>query len=159
MRVTDVLNEDCVMPDLGAQEKRGVLDEMAEGLASRVDGLDREKLLEVLLEREKLGSTGIGCGVAIPHAKIKGIDAIAVAFGRSKKGVDFHSMDGKPVHLFFLIVAPENSTVAHLKILAGISRLLKDNGFREKLIRASNGEDIYRMIEEEEKRIAKSAVL
>jgi len=137
MRVTDVLNKDCVMPDLGAQEKRGVLDEMAEGLASRVDG----------------------CGVAVPHAKIKGIDAIAVAFGRSKKGVDFHSMDGKPVHLFFLIAAPENSTVVHLKILAGISRLLKDNGFREKLIRASNGEDIYRMIEEEEKRIAKSAVL
>jgi len=159
MRVTDVLNKDCVMPDLGAQEKRGVLDEMAEGLASMVDGLDREKLLEVLLEREKLGSTGIGCGVAVPHAKVKGIDTIAVAFGRSKKGVDFHSMDGKPVHLFFLIAAPENSTVVHLKILAGISRLLKDNGFREKLIRASNGEDIYRMIEEEEKRIAKSAVL
>jgi PTS system nitrogen regulatory IIA component len=107
MRLADFLLKEYIMLSLKAREKRELLDEMATELASKVEGLNRERLLEVLLEREKLGSTGIGHGVAIPHGKLKGVDGIIVAFGRSKKGVDFHSMDDRPVHLFFLIVAPE----------------------------------------------------
>ncbi|MEE9613376.1 MAG: PTS sugar transporter subunit IIA [Thermodesulfobacteriota bacterium] len=153
MRLTDVLSRDNVISDLGASEKRELLDEMASDLCERVGGLDREKLLEMLLEREKLGSTGIGHGVAIPHGKIKGIEEVLVAFGRSRKGVDFNSMDDKPVHLFFMIVAPENSTAVHLKVLASISRLLRDSGFRKRLIKASSGEEIYRIIAEEDERL------
>ena len=153
MRLADVLREDYIIPDLRAREKREVLDEMVTDLSSKVSGLDRERLLEVLLERERLGSTGIGHGVAIPHGKIKGIEGIVVSFGRSKKGVDFHSLDDKPAHLFFLIVAPENSTVAHLKVLSAISHLLKDDGFRKRLIRASTREEIYRIIIEEDSKL------
>lgn len=141
-----------VMPSLDAEEKRELLDEMATELASKVRGLNRERLLEVLLDREKLGSTGIGYGVAIPHGKLKGVDGIIVAFGRSKKGVDFHSMDNRPVHLVFLIVAPENSTATHLKILASISRLLRDKAFRKRLMKASDQEELYSIIAEEDKR-------
>ncbi len=152
MRLADFLMKEHVMPSLDAEEKRELLDEMATELASKVRGLNRERLLEVLLDREKLGSTGIGYGVAIPHGKLKGVDGIIVAFGRSKKGVDFHSMDNRPVHLFFLIVAPENSTATHLKILASISRLLRDKAFRKRLMKASDQEELYSIIAEEDKR-------
>jgi PTS system nitrogen regulatory IIA component len=152
MRLADVLMKEHIMPALKAREKRELLDEMATELSSKVDGLNREKLLEMLLEREKLGSTGIGHGVAIPHGKLKGVDGIIVAFGRSKKGVDFHSMDNRPVNLFFLIVAPENSTATYLKILASISRLLRDKAIRKKLIKASSRDELYSIIAEEDKR-------
>ncbi len=152
MRLADFLLKEYIMPSLKAREKRELLDEMATELASKVEGLNRERLLEVLLEREKLGSTGIGHGVAIPHGKLKGVDGIIVAFGKSKKGVDFHSMDDRPVHLFFLIVAPENSTATHLKILASISRLLRDKAFRKKLIKASDRGELHTIIAEEDRR-------
>ncbi|MBI5599318.1 MAG: PTS sugar transporter subunit IIA [Deltaproteobacteria bacterium] len=148
MRVSDVLSKECVIPELKARTKHEALAEMSAALASRVGGLDGEGLLERLLERERLGSTGIGYGVAIPHAKVKGIDAIVVGFARSSPGVDFQSTDKMPVHLFFLIVAPEHSTAAHLKVLAAISRLLKDNGLRNALTQAATGDDIYRVIME-----------
>ena len=159
VRVSDVLNKDFIIPELEATEKREALDEMVSYLSSKVDGLNREQLLELLLEREKLGSTGIGHGVAIPHAKVKGIDSVLVAFGRSKKGLDFSSMDNKPVHLFFLILAPEKSTVTHLKVLSGISRLLKDKAFRENLQKAGDREEIYSTIVEEDDKVFKGAVL
>jgi PTS system nitrogen regulatory IIA component len=152
MRLADFLLKEYIMLSLKAREKRELLDEMATELASKVEGLNRERLLEVLLEREKLGSTGIGHGVAIPHGKLKGVDGIIVAFGRSKKGVDFHSMDDRPVHLFFLIVAPENSTATHLKILASISRLLRDKAFRKKLIKASDRGELHTIIADEDRR-------
>src|SRR3989304_1957958 len=100
MRISDVLSKDLIMTDLKARTKMELLEEMSFEMSCRVDGLNRVKLLEALLEREKLGSTGIGHGVAIPHAKLKGMDSIVVAFGRSKPGVPFQSMDGKQVHLF-----------------------------------------------------------
>lgn len=158
MKVTDVLTKELIIPELRGREKREVLEEMSEELASRVEGINKDRLLELLLEREKLGSTGIGHGVAIPHTKIKGIEGVIVAFGRSKRGVNFQSMDNRPVHLFFLIVAPEDSTVLHLKVLASISRLLKDGAFRKRLIKAQTREDIYRIIEEEDNRVLKSAI-
>ena len=125
MRLADVLKEDCIIPDLKARGKEQLLAEMVSWIVSKVNGVDAEKVLGAILEREKLGSTGIGHGVAIPHGRIKGLAEIKVFFGRSRPGVDFDSMDKQPIYLFFLIVAPENSTAAHLKILAGLSHLLK----------------------------------
>lgn len=153
MRIVDVLSQDCIIPELKAREKRDLLEEMVNYVASKVDGLDRERLLEVLLEREKLGSTGISYGVAIPHGKLKGLNHIIVSFGRSLKGVEFQSLDERPAHLFFLIVAPEDSTATHLKILARISSLLKDATLRNRLLAASSREEIYRIIAEGDEKI------
>ncbi len=153
MRLIDVFNQGCIIPDLKAKEKRSALEEMAEGLAFKVGGFDKERFLEALLERERLGSTGIGYGVAIPHARLKGLNDVAVLFARSLKGVEFQSMDERPAHLFFLIAAPEDSTVAHLKILARISRLLKDPGFRKRLMDASTQDEIYQIIQEEDRKL------
>ncbi len=158
MMVSDVLSKEFIMPSLEACEKRELLGEMAENISDLVGGLDREDLLEVLLEREKLGSTGIGHGVAIPHAKLKGIERIVVAMGMSKNGVDFQSMDDKPVHIFFLIIAPEQSSAVHLKVLAGISRLLKDAAFRAKLMKVESRDDIFNTIVEEDKKLQRSSV-
>ncbi len=148
MRLEDVLNKDCIIPNLSATEKRELLEEMVTDLSENVSGLNKEELLELLLEREKLGSTGIGYGVAIPHAKMKGIKNILVSFARSRKGIDFQSTDEKPVHLFFLIVAPENATSSHLKILSEISRILKESVFRSKLLKAKDSGEIYQVIME-----------
>lgn len=150
MKLVDVLNQDCIIANLKGSEKREVLEEMVEELSFKFDDVDREKLLEMLLEREKLGSTGIGYGVAIPHARLKGLNSIIVSFGRSLKGVEFQTMDERPAHLFFLIAAPEDSTATHLKILARISRLLKDVVFRKRLMEASTQEEIYNIIVEED---------
>lgn len=150
MRLADALKEENIIADLQATDKRELLDEMVTDLSVKVAGLNRERVLESLLEREKLGSTGIGHGVAIPHGKVKAIDEILVSFGRSRKGVDFNATDDKPVYLFFMIVAPENSTAAHLKILASISHLLKSQEFRTKLRSASSQAELYRLIIEAE---------
>src|SRR2546430_13092811 len=123
MRIAEFLREDLVFPDLAASDKGGVLGELSAGLARAYPGLSPGKLTETLLEREKLGSTGIGEGVAIPHGKLPGIQGLIAAFARSQGGVDFASIDGKPTQLFFVLFAPENSAGLHLKALARISRL------------------------------------
>ena len=106
----------------------------------------------VILEREKLGSTGIGEGVAIPHGKMKGIDHILCAFGRSKKGIDFDAVDGKPVHIFFLLLAPEDSAGLHIQMLSRISRILRDPSFRKQLTEQGDDRDLYANIVEEDKK-------
>ncbi|MDH4267535.1 MAG: PTS sugar transporter subunit IIA, partial [Deltaproteobacteria bacterium] len=108
------------------------------------------RLMEILLERESLGSTGIGEGVAIPHGKSKEVKRLLASFGRSLAGMDFQAMDGKPTHLFFLLVAPENSAGIHLKALARISRLMKDNVFRKRLMEVNSGEEIYSLFSAED---------
>lgn len=153
MRLTDVFSKEYIIPNLKSNDKKGVLEEMASDIASKVNSIDAKILTEVLLEREKLGSTGIGYGVAIPHGKLKGISHIIVSFGRSVKGVNFQALDGKTSHLFFLIIAPEDSTTAHLKILARISRILQDASFRKKLIDTSYMNDLYKIILEEDKKV------
>ncbi|MBI5047785.1 MAG: PTS sugar transporter subunit IIA [Deltaproteobacteria bacterium] len=152
MRLIDILNRDCIIPDLKGRDKREALEEMVEELTFRVGGFNKERLLEVILERERLGSTGIGYGVAIPHARLKGLNSIIIFFGRSISGIEFQALDEKPAHLFFLIAAPEDSTTTHLKILARISRLLKDAVFRDKLMAASTREEIYDIIIEEDRK-------
>jgi PTS system nitrogen regulatory IIA component len=106
--------------------------------------------MAVLLERERLGSTGIGDGIAIPHGKLKDLDQLVLSFGRSSQGVDFESMDGKPVHLFFLLVAPESCAGIHLRALARIARLLKNGVVRKKLGSMSDRDEIYNLIKQED---------
>lgn len=152
MKITDILDESSIIKDLRSTTKKGVLEELSNVLVERGKLPDRDKVVEVLLEREKLGSTGIGDGIAIPHGKMKGIKELVISFGRSITGVDFESIDNKPTHLFFLLVAPENSAGIHLKALARISRLLKDSSFRNRLMEARDQQDLFRIIAEEDEK-------
>src|SRR5438874_11983923 len=149
MKIAEFLREDLILPDLQATDKPGVLRELCIPLG-RVFALDPGRLTEVLLEREKLGSTGVGEGVAIPHGKLPGVPNLLAAFGRSKRGVDFAAIDGKPTYLFFILFAPENSAGLHLKALARISRLFKQPQLRQAIMAAEGGAAIYRLISEED---------
>jgi len=149
MKICDVLKSETIIDDLRAQTKKGVLEELVAPVA-RTAGINDEELVRVLMERERLGSTGIGSGVGIPHGKLKNIDSLLLGFGLSRKGVDFESIDGQPTHIFFLLVTPENSTGLHLKLLARISRILKNEPFRNRLINAPDAEEILRIIKEED---------
>ena len=148
MKILDLLARERIMPDLQASNKRGTLEELAKTLADGPDGLNLPAIMEVLLDRERLGSTGIGANIAIPHGKLSQLSELKVSFGRSLKGVDFDSMDGKPSHLFFLLLAPVNSAGLHLKALAKISRMLMNQTFRDNLMKAPGAEEIYRLIAE-----------
>lgn len=150
MKISDLLNPAAIVPDLKASNKNGALTQLTDALKEVESGIDRDEVISVLLERERLGSTGIGEGVAIPHGKLKTIDQLLLSFGRSREGVDFDSMDGKPAHLFFLLVAPEDSVGIHLKTLARISKLLKNAEVRNKLLEAEDRDALYRIIVEEE---------
>jgi PTS system nitrogen regulatory IIA component len=148
MKITDILDEASVVQDLRSANKKGVLEELSNVLVQEGKLPDQDRVVEVLLEREKLGSTGIGDGIAIPHGKMKEIKELVASFGRSINGVNFESIDNKPTHLFFLLVAPENSAGVHLKALARISRLLKDPSFRNRLMEARDRQDLFRIIVE-----------
>jgi PTS system nitrogen regulatory IIA component len=150
MKITDILTEDMVVPALHGRSKMDVIVELAGVVAEHHPEIDHGRLVQALEDREKLNSTALGEGVAIPHGKLPGLKRVVAAFGRSPGGVDFSSLDGKPTHLFFLLVAPEDSAGAHLKALARISRLLKDESFRQRLMRAGDGADLFRTIREED---------
>ncbi|HEU4950025.1 MAG TPA: PTS sugar transporter subunit IIA [Candidatus Deferrimicrobiaceae bacterium] len=152
MRILDIVPPGAVVDGLRAETKEGVLRELSEAVCRRVPALSADRLTAILMEREGLGSTGIGEGVAIPHGKVPGIDRLVAAFGRSREGVQFASIDGKPARLFFLILAPENSAGMHLKALARISRLLKDERFRGRLLAAEDAEGLSRVFREEDER-------
>jgi nitrogen PTS system EIIA component len=148
MKIIDLLDRDRILADLQATDKAAVLAELAAPLATGPDGLNLETVVEVLLDRERLGSTGIGDNIAIPHGKLADLPRLELAFGRSLKGVEFDSMDGKPTHLFFLLLAPSNAAGLHLKALAKISRMLMSQSFRESLMQAGSVEEIYRLLAE-----------
>ncbi|HAM33892.1 MAG TPA: PTS fructose transporter subunit IIA [Deltaproteobacteria bacterium] len=152
MRIQDIVPPESVVDGLRAETKEGVLRELSEAVCRRVPALSPARLTAILMEREGLGSTGIGEGVAIPHGKVPGIDRLVAAFGRSREGVQFASLDGKPARLFFLILAPENSAGMHLKALARISRLLKDERFRGRLLSAEGAEGLSQVLREEDER-------
>jgi nitrogen PTS system EIIA component len=149
MKILDVLKKETILDDLKAKDKKGVLDELVAPVA-RTAGVNHENLVRVLLERERLGSTGIGGGIGIPHGKLKDLDSLVLGFGLSRKGIDFDSMDGRPTYIFFLLVTPENSTGLHLKLLARISRILKNEPFKERLMNAADQDEIFSIIEEED---------
>ena len=153
MKITELLDPKAILPDLAATTKLGVLEELAATLVPGAEGLDLDTVVEVLMERERLGSTGIGDNVAIPHGKLADLSGLKLAFGRSLKGVNFDSMDGKPSQLFFLLLAPVNSAGLHLKALARISRMLMSASFRENLMQAGQGQDIYKLLQEKDEEI------
>jgi PTS system nitrogen regulatory IIA component len=153
MKIIDLLDKNAILPDMAATTKLAVLEELAATLVPGTDGLDLDTVVEVLMERERLGSTGIGDNVAIPHGKLTNLSGLKLAFGRSLKGVNFDSMDGKPSHLFFLLLAPVNSAGLHLKALAKISRMLMSAAFRENLMQAAQGQDIYQLLKEKDEEI------
>lgn len=154
MKIKDFLPDDAsVIPDLKGRDKEAVLKEMAECLVSHDPSLSPRELLQALTEREKISSTAIGEGIAIPHGKISHLKQVHGIFARSLQGVDFNSLDGKPTFLFFVLVAPENSAGDHLKALARISRLLKDPVFRAKLMKGKTGKEIFNTIREEDEKV------
>ena len=146
MKLSEIIKIDNIIPELKARDKKGVLGELAEIISKHDPSIDKGMLVKVLVEREHLGSTGIGDGVAIPHGKLNSVGRPIVSFGRSKGGLDFDSMDGQPAHLFFLLLAPENSSGVHLQVLTRIAKMLKNSAFRKELMRAKNREELYRTI-------------
>jgi PTS system nitrogen regulatory IIA component len=152
MKIVDILSEDLVIPELHGATKEAVLLEQAQHLSSVHPEIDASQLVEVLWERERLGSTAIGDGIAIPHGKLPGLRSVIAAFGRHRAGVEFQSLDGNPTRLFFLLVAPEDSVGQHLKALARVSRLLKDPAFRESLLSVEGRDELYRRIHDEDEK-------
>jgi nitrogen PTS system EIIA component len=152
VKITDFLNVHTVIPALKSREKNAALEEMAHQLAAQHPSLEGPRVLRVLLEREKISTTAIGEGVAIPHGKLPGVDKVVGVFARSPEGVDFASLDGEPTHLFFTLIAPEDAAADHLKALARISRLLKDTAFRNRLMKGQTREEIFDIIAEEDQK-------
>ena len=150
MRLAQILKQECINDNLQAKTKTEVLAELSEMIVKGALKLDQSQILDVLQKREKLGSTGIGDGIAIPHGKIGALEDLVVAFGRSRNGVAFDSMDGKPAHLFFLLLAPEDCAGPHLKALAQISKMLKASNFRRNLMDAKSKNDLYEIIIEQD---------
>ena len=152
MKLNEILVREACVVDMKARTKKEALRELSEVLAGSVKGLDGAGLLDMLLEREKLGTTAMGDGIAIPHARIEALERLLASFGRSRRGVDFDSVDGKPTHLFFLLVAPGREGSAHLLTLARLSRMLSSPEFRSKLLDVESNDDFFRVLEEEESR-------
>lgn len=154
MKITDFLREKAISVDLLSKDKEGVIRELVQLLvkAGEIKPADEEKIVPVLLARESLGSTGIGQGVGIPHGKSNGVRQLVGAFGISRRGVNFDSLDGETVQIFFLLLAPEDSAGPHLKALARISRLLKDRYFRDSLKEAKEEKQVIRIIQQEDQK-------
>ena len=150
MKIMDFLNTEAVSADLKSTTKKEVVKELV-GLLAGADKIkNKDALVKILMARETLGSTGIGQGIGIPHGKSPHIKELTAAFGLSKQGVDFESLDGEPTHIFFLLVAPEQSAGPHLKALAKISRLLKDKYVRDALLKAPDEKEIIKIIKSED---------
>jgi len=146
MHLAEYIDRELVLPDLTSTGKAEVLREMTAALAARHPDVDAAEALAVLLDREGLGTTGIGEGVAIPHGKLAELKQIILCVGRSTKGVDYDALDFKPCTIFFLVLAPEQMTGIHLRILAHISRLLKDESFRKDFEQAKDREALFALL-------------
>jgi len=152
MKILDYLNEEWVIPDLQGTDKPSILRELSSVLVDPCQVTSDEELLQVLLDREKLGSTGIGGGIAIPHGRLRKLKTFFISFGRSVNGVDFDSIDRKPSQIFFLVMAPENSAVDNLKLLGRIVTLLKEPSFKKRLMGAHSQKELFQIISEEDEK-------
>ncbi len=152
MKILDYLKEDQVKADLQGRDKLAVLRELSRMAAESCRGVSEDEIMRVLLDREKLESTGIGEGIAIPHGRLKQLKNFVLSFGRSVPGVEFDSIDHKPSHLFFLVMAPENSAVNNLKLLSRIVTLLKDASFKRQLMEARSQKELFQIISEEDEK-------
>lgn len=152
MKIMEFLSKKAIVTDIKSAKKEEVIKELVDALvnAGDIEKRHRNKLIDALMARESLGSTAIGQGIAIPHAKLDCVDKLVAAFGLSKKGVDFDSLDGEPAYIFFLLVAPQDSAGPHLKALARISRLLKDKYFRDNLRISADDKAVVKIISQED---------
>ena len=150
MKICQYLKPELILPELKAGNKEEVLKELTDWIVDHVPGLDAGEVFQVLLDRERLGSTGIGEGFAIPHGKLKHLKQLIIAFGRSRQGIPFDSLDGKAASYFFVLIAPEDSAGLHLKALAKISRFLKNSSFKENLFRATDQQELQKVIQEQD---------
>ncbi|MCL2388838.1 MAG: PTS sugar transporter subunit IIA [Elusimicrobia bacterium] len=146
----DFLCQDAIMVDLKSQDKKSVIIEMVEMLKTTKKLKKTDEVVEVVLEREKLGSTGIGQGVAIPHGKTNALTEQAGVLAISQRGIEFNSLDGEPVHIIFLLVGPSEVAGQHLKALSRISRLFKDKFLRQAIRDAKTKEDVVKIIQQED---------
>lgn len=149
MKLHEILSKDSIIADLTSTSKNGILRELALAVAKTTQA-QPDEIAAVLMERESLGSTGIGGGIAIPHGKLNAVKSVTLGFGLSRQGVEYDSLDGRLVHIFFLLLTPEHSTGGHLKVLAQISKLLKMNPFKEALKAARSVEEIHDIIMEQD---------
>ena len=154
MDIVELLTKDSISTKLNSSDKDGIVSELTDLLVSSggIKKTEKSEIIKLLKERESLGSTGIGKGVAIPHAKSPKVKKLIAAFGISKRGIDFKSLDGEPSYIFFLLIAPGETPGPHLKALAKISRLLDDKFVRDKLRTAKNSQDLLTIIKEEEQK-------
>ncbi|MBT5551540.1 MAG: PTS sugar transporter subunit IIA [Nitrospina sp.] len=150
MKIDEILSKDSIIANLTGTNKEEVLREITDFLQNQSLIKDKETLFNTLMEREKLGSTGIGENVAIPHGKSDELSQIVIVFGRSIEGLDFESLDQKPVHFVCMVIAPSNSTGQHLKALARISRLFKNQNLREGILKLQDANQIYALLLEED---------
>ncbi len=147
MKILDFLSQERIIPNMKSRDKKGVIDELAQAVAATTSA-DSAEIAKVLLEREQLGSTGIGDGIAIPHGRLNSIDSIVMGFGSSEQGIEYDAIDNNPVHIFFLLLTPENSTGGHLRVLAQISKLLKSKQFKTNLSNAKSIQEVLEIIQE-----------
>ncbi|MDZ7724935.1 MAG: PTS sugar transporter subunit IIA [candidate division KSB1 bacterium] len=152
MNLTDILSPDVIKIPLKGAEKNAVLEEMVDILHQAQKTDKRDDVLQAVQQRERIMSTGMGDGVAIPHAKSDGVETLTAALGITKQGVDFQAIDGKPVRIVFLLVGPNDQAGPHLKALSRISRLMHRKEFRQRLAKARNAEQILSAIEKEEQK-------
>ena len=152
MKITEFLDKRGIKMDVESSEKEDVLKELVDVLSEVKDVGDKKLILKALIDRESLGSTGIGQGIAIPHGKTEKVKEIVAVLGISRKGVNFDALDGEPVYLFFLLVAPKDNPGPHLKALAQISRLLRDSFFCELIKRCQTPEEVFELIRKEEEK-------
>ncbi len=145
MKILNFLQKEAIITNLSARNKKETLEELAAPVA-KILKIDNEILVRALMEREQLGSTGYDNGVGLPHAKLKNIDDTVLSFGVSKKGIDFDSLDGGLTNIFFLLLTSENSAGIHLRLLAKISKILKNENFRKKVMKAETGAEILSII-------------
>jgi PTS system nitrogen regulatory IIA component len=147
MEIAELLTPQGVIANLRASSKKQALHDLAKR-ASDISGIDERAIFDVLVERERLGTTGVGNGIAIPHGKLPNIDRLFALFARLERPVDFDSIDEQPVDLIFLLLAPESAGADHLKALARVSRLLRDKGMCDKLRGTDNTDALYALLTE-----------
>jgi PTS system nitrogen regulatory IIA component len=152
VKITDFLTAESVISNIAGKDKQSVLGELAKKFASAHGVADNARVLKVLHDREKISTTAIGEGVAIPHGKVAGVDRVHAVFARSTAGVDFASLDGAPTYLFFALIGPEDGAADHLKAMARISRLLKDPAFRDRLLKAQSDQELFAIIAAEDEK-------
>lgn len=145
MEVSELLTVEGVIADLRVTSKKQALQELSKH-AAEITGQDERAIFDVLLERERLGTTGVGGGLAIPHGRLQGLEQIHGIFARLEKPIDFDGIDDRPVDLIFLLLAPDGAGADHLKALARISRLLRSSSFCEKLRGANNSDALYALL-------------